>query len=79
MFNLSNIILLGLKGKAFSQLFQSKIGILNINPLSRKNMIKLPNYILVVGQKEQEVELKSGNDQIQSPGTRLLILITFSL
>lgn len=42
-------------------------------------MIKLPNYILVVGQKEQEVELKSGNDQIQSPGTRLLILITFSL
>ena len=73
------ILLISFNGKPFSKVFQSKIGILTVNPLSRKNMIKLPNCILIVSHKEKELELKSRNDPIQSPGTILPIFSLSSL
>ena len=79
MFSLLKYILICFKGKPFSKVFQSKIGILKVSPLSRKNMIKVFNCILVVSHKEKELELKSRNDPIQSPGTILPIFSLSSL
>lgn len=59
-------------------MFQRKIRILKVNPLSRKNMIKLPNYIMKMGHKEKELELKSKNVPILRPGTILPNFFPFS-
>lgn len=66
----SNIILLSFKRKPFNTVFQSKIETLKVNPLNRKNIIELPNYILILGKKKKKErnKLKSENDPIQRPG-----------
>lgn len=41
-------------------------------------MIKLPNYIMKMGHKEKELELKSKNDPILRTGTILPNFFPFS-